>query len=234
MSALAAQQRDFARAVLDGEAGRDAGVAIYSASIAANFAAALGATYPVVARLVGEAFFAEVVRRYVSQSPSRSGDLADLGGDFAQFLAGYPHARSLPYLAEVARLEWACHECERAPEPAPFDFTRLANVAPDAYGELRFVLHPAVRLLHSPMPIAAIHAANASDRDGTPDRSEGADFVLVRRADARAVVESLPESEWRFLEVLGRGAPLRAAGDFAPEMLARYVAVQVLAGFTAP
>ena len=234
MTALAAQQRDFARAVLDGEAGHDAGVAIYSASVAANFGAALGATYPVVARLVGEAFFAEAARRYVSQSPSRSGDLADLGGDFAQFLAAYPHARSLPYLAEVARLEWACHECERAPEPAAFDFTRLANVAPEVYGEVRFALHPAVRLLHSSLPIAAIHEANAPGRDGTPDRSEGADFVLVRRVHARAVVESLPEHEWRFLELLASGAPLRAAGDFAADTLARYVTSGVLAGFTAP
>jgi hypothetical protein len=234
MIALAALQRDFARSVLDAATDADEGVAIYRSSVAANFAAALAATYPVVARLVGATFFAEAARRYVASTPSRSGDLADLGAGFAQFLASYPHAASLAYLADVARLEWACHESERAPEPAPFDFTTLAGVPPEAHGEIRFVLHPAVRLLESPFPIAAIHGANAPDRDGTPDRTQGADFVLVRRVEARAVVESLPEGEWRFLESVARGETLRKARGFTSETLARYVATHVLAGFTAP
>ena len=234
MSALATLQRDFARSVLDAGTNADEGVAVYRSSVAANFAAALAATYPVVARLVGESFFAEAARRYVASAPSVSGDLADLGADYAQFLASYPHAGSLPYLADVARLEWACHECERASEPAPFDFTTLAGVPPETRGEIRFVLHPAVRLLHSPFPIAAIHGANAPGRDGVPDRTEGADFVLVRRVESRAVVESLPEGEWRFLQGVARGETLQQAAGFTSETLARYVATHVLAGFTAP
>ncbi|HSW81885.1 MAG TPA: DNA-binding domain-containing protein, partial [Usitatibacter sp.] len=120
MSTLATRQREFARSLLD-DAPADAGVAVYRASVAANFSAALAATYPVVRRLVGEAFFAEAARRFVLSHASASGDLTEYGAGFPAFLAAYPHASALEYLPDVARLEWACHECESSPDAAGFD-----------------------------------------------------------------------------------------------------------------
>jgi len=243
VTALATLQREIARAILDGDAPLDAGLAVYRASVFANFASALGVTYPVVRRLVGEAFFAEAARRFAISSPSASGDLGEYGAEFAHFLATYPPAAPLAYLADVARLEWACHECERAADVPPFDFGAFAQVAAAARGRIALTLHPAVRLLRSPHPIAAIHAANAAQRDGTPDRAEGPDFVLVRRVDGHALVAALPRHEWLFLVRLALGDPLEAAArvlpaniaeDFLAAAPARYVAERIVAGFAAP
>jgi hypothetical protein len=239
---LAARQRDFIRSLFAEAEPQAPGLAIYRASVAANFAAALAATYPVVRRLVGAHFFAEAARRFALAEPSRSGDLDEYGAGFADFLAGYPPAASLEYLADVARLEWACHECTRAPAAPAFDFAALSRVAPDRYDTLRLTLHPAVRLLESPHPIAAIHEANAPDRDGTPARTFGADHVVVRRGAEGAVVESVPVHEWRFLNRLSRGESLGAASDALPPQvaapfleaaLARYVARGIVCSFTA-
>jgi len=228
MSALAARQREFARRLLDGPLDGEAGLAVYRASVLSNFTTALAATYPVVLRLVGESFFAEAARRFATAHPSTSGDLNQYGDQFPAFLAAYPHAASLTYLPDVARLEWACHESERAPEVAPFDFEALARIEPDRYGELRFSLHPSVRLMESAHPVVAIREANAPGRDGTPSRAEGRDFVLVRRVDGGAVVSSLDEGEWRLLSRISGG---EAAFD---DSLPRYVSQGVIAGFTAP
>jgi hypothetical protein len=240
---LAAQQRDFMRSLFGDAEPAVPGLAVYRSSVAANLATTLEATYPVVRRLVGASFFAEAARRFALTEPSTSGDLADYGAGFASFLGAYAPAAPLEYVADVARLEWACHESARAPSAPAFDFESLAGVAPAGYEALRFTLHPAVRLVASAHPIAAIHEANAPERDGTPARTQGADHVVVRRGEEGIVVETVPAHEWRFLERLARGETLGEAGRALPAQfaepflataLARYVACAIVCGFTAP
>jgi hypothetical protein len=240
---LAARQREFIASLFAEGGSAPRGVAVYRASVAANLAAALEATYPVVRRLVGEHFFAEAARRFALAEPSTSGDLADYGAGLAAFLEGYAPAAPLAWLADVARLEWACHECARAPDAPAFDFAALSRVPDDRYPALRFTLHPSVRLVQSPHPIAAIHEANAADRDGTPARAAGPDHLVVRRGDEGPVVETVPAHEWLFLDGLARGESLGAASALLPPgvaatflegALARYVARGIVCGFAAP
>ncbi len=125
MPSLRDLQRHFAEAMLapDGTAPAfatpdpaDAAerIAIYRHAWTANCRHALRASYPVVLRLVGEPFFDAAADAFARALPSRSGDLNAWGDAFGDFLAGYPHAAGLPYLADVARLEWAVDEAQRA------------------------------------------------------------------------------------------------------------------------
>ena len=107
-------------------------IGIYRRTIATNYRNALGATYPVVRRLVGTPFFDAAVDAYVEAHPSRSGDLNEYGATFGEFLGGYEPASDLPYLPDVARLEWAIDEANRAADSlaSPDDVLReLAAVA---------------------------------------------------------------------------------------------------------
>ncbi len=79
---------------------------------------------------------------YASTYPSRSGDLNDFGGEFGDFLAGWPPAAQLPYLPDVARLEWAVERVFHAAEVPPLDLSRLAGVPQEELPGLRFALHP--------------------------------------------------------------------------------------------
>ena len=210
MSSLAALQRSFMDALFDDTAAASAGIAIYRRNVQANLHGALAATYPVVRRLVGEAFFREAARRYSRENASRSGDLHLYGDGFAAFLASYPHARTLPCLADVARLEWACHECLHAADAPAFDFAALERVDAQRRGDIRFLLHPAVRLVRSPHPLAAIREANLHDGDGEVTQ-EGPDHLVVARADGEARVERVAAREWDFLAALARGAAFAEA-----------------------
>lgn len=239
MSGLALQQREFMRALLDEAPPAPAGMEVYRRSVRANQAAALAATYAVVRRLVGDAFFAEAARRYAAMHASASGDLNEYGAGFTAFLSTYEHAAGLAYLADVAALEWACHECELAPEPDAFDFTALARVAPEAYAELRFALHPAVRLVSSAHPIASILAANAPDRDGTLSGAQSAELALVRRVNGEARVEACTGDAWRLLQGFARGETLAQASEgvseaMVPQALADWVRAGVVSAFAAP
>jgi hypothetical protein len=240
MSALATTQREFIDALYS-QSPCDPGVEVYRRNMLANLGGALAATFPVVERLVGEAFFREAARAFVLAHPSRSGDLNEYGESFADFLGGYPHARPLAYLPDVARLEWACHESYQAADAPAFDLASLGSVPAEAYPRIRFALHPAVRLVRSPHAIEAIWSANQAGRDGTPDRDAGPDAVVVIREDGTVRVKAVDDGEWRFLEALSKDATLEEASgalgeawaaSFLAEGLARLVRDGVIAGFS--
>jgi hypothetical protein len=237
--ALAQWQREFMDSLYAAGVGAPR-LEVYRRNVAENLHGALAATYPVVQRLVGRAFFREAARRFARASPSASGDLNGFGEEFALFLRGDAHAQSLPYLPDVARLEWACHESYRAPEAEPFDFAALACVVPELHGEIRFVTHPAVRLVESPYPIQALWEANQPDRDGSPERDVGPDRLLVHREDHLVRVRRLERAQWVFLTRIAAGATLACACEGLPEAdseillgaaLARHVKEGVFSGF---
>ena len=232
MSVLAGLQRDFMESLFATGAPRRAGLEVYRRNVLANLGAALAATYPVVRRLVGDAFFDEAARQFASRTPSTSGDLHEYGAGFGQFLGAYPHAQSLPYLPDVACLEWLCHESYHASDAQPFDFAALARVDPSRQGAIRFVLAPAARLMRSPHPVVAIWEANQPGRDGTPDAPQESEWVLVRREENAVRVACIAPCDWEFLARIGAGATLEEAGSSTA--LARYVAEGVIAGFAPP
>jgi hypothetical protein len=214
-AAIDASQASRAPAVRGGRMPPAERLAIYRRNLHANWRGALADTFPVVARLVGESFFAEAARRYALAHPSSSGDLHRFGAGFPDFAGAYPHARDLPYLRDVARLEWAWHESFHAGDAPPMDLAALARVPGDRHGDIRFTLHPAARLVDSEHPILAIWEANQPERDGTPGRFEGADTVIVHRPALDVQVGLLERVDWRFLRALELGDPLEAAAQRA-------------------
>jgi hypothetical protein len=193
-----------------GEAGRQR-IAAYRRSIMGNLVSALVATYPVLVRIVGLPFFREAARSYIQAWPSRSGDLNEYGDQMADFIATWPHGRELPYLPDVARLEWRVQQVYYA-AAADIDLCGLAACPADEYGNLCFTLTPAMSRLDSPWPLADIWRVNAADYDGDMgvDFSQGSK-VLVLRRDGLVHVESLSAAEAAFIDFLGRGAPLEHA-----------------------
>lgn len=209
---------------------------IYRRAIRAHCEAALRAAYPVVARLVGEGFFAEMARCHAAAFPPACGDLNRYGDSLPAFIASYPPAASLPWLGDVACLEWACHESAMAADVPGIDFAALAGIPDEGQPRLAFRLHPSVRRVRSAWPVLAIWDANQPGRDGTPGREEGADEILVWRGSDRVRAGPLAPPEAAFVDALIVGLALEEAADAAPgwdfaPMLARLAADGLLAEF---
>lgn len=188
-------------------------MAIYRNNVYAALGKALEAIYPVTLRLVGDEFFKFAARHYIDAHPSRSGDLNRFGADFAEFLGTFEHAASLPYLPDVARLEWCCHQAHSAADDTPLDLPNLAAVPPEDYGRLRFRLNNASRLLRSSWPIDAIWRVNQTDYTGdqSADLAAGGVSLLLQRHENRMVLMTLSEAEWQFLAALNGRQPLEVA-----------------------
>jgi Putative DNA-binding domain len=230
MQSLRDTQRRFVEAVFSPKASIDfvAGspafardrMAIYRRTIFANYHKALSASYPVVKRLTGAPFFHAAVEAFAHAQPSQSGDLNIYGESLGEFLATYPPAADLPYLADVARLEWAIDEAHRAGEASCAPESVLAALAvapPDRLPALRLRLEPSCRLVASPFPIFRIWKTNQPDYSGD-DRvmlDEGGDALLIRRGDNGISLERLAVGDHAWLAGLAAGATLGAAIEAA-------------------
>jgi len=193
-------------------------LAAYRRGIFGNLCNALVTSYPVLCRIVGLPFFREAARNYILAHPSPSGDLNDYGGHFAGFMADYPHARELPYLADVARLEWLVQATLHSAEACPADLSVLASAPPERYGDLLFELEPACARLDSPWPLADIWRVNQPDYadDMHVDFSQAC-RILLRRERGTVTVQTLAAAEAAFLDALRSHASLADAAALALE-----------------
>jgi len=136
-----------------------AGLRAYRANLQAVAARALSAAYPVLARLVGDEAMAALARDLLLHHPPTRGDLAWFGAELAPWIAKVPELAELPYLADVARLEWAAHCAHTASDPvdAPPDLQALASEDPQAL-RVHFVAGSA--LIASAWPVLPLWRAH--------------------------------------------------------------------------
>jgi hypothetical protein len=216
----------------------------YRSNVHATLCDALAVIYPVVARLVDVRFFRQTARQYLGAYPLASGDLRGFGGDFPQFLAGLRALQELPFVPDVARLEWALYEVQQAPEDHhQFDLHRFGRVADADWPRLRFQLHRATALVASLFPIQRIWEANQDDamprRD--IDLDDGGVQLLVARTSERDIgVRPLSVGEYTLLQALSVGRALEDAhrqvmlvdpGFDLARALALFIEQGVLTGF---
>jgi hypothetical protein len=232
MQMLRKFQQGFARAVFDTRAaGRFAPqvrahglsgprrIQVYRNNLFANLSEALAATYPVIHRLVGEAYFQQLATVYVRKFPSVSGDIHRYGDRFGEFLGQRPGAVDHPYLADVAALEWAYHQVFHSARVPGLDLETLSNIPQGDYPFLRFRLQPAARLLASPYPILRIWQVTQTDGRGdqSVSLSEGPVYLKVEREAFQVVLQPLKVGEYVLLQRLNMGETLTEAHAWATD-----------------
>jgi hypothetical protein len=225
----ASTQADFASALLDPEAACPAGLqawnnsgpekrfAVHRNNVVGSLIAALADTFPVVQALVGEDFFRAMTGVFVRRSPPRSRLLVHYGHGFAEFIEAFEPARSVPYLADIARLEMARVEAFHAADAAPLSPTAASVIlaSGERIGELRLVLHPSVRLVPSSHAIVSIWAAHQENGDlGTVDPSSG-ETALVLRPHLDVLVLGCEPGVAAFVQCLQCGRGLAQSAETA-------------------
>ena len=183
---------------------------IYRNNVAASLTDAMADSYPVVQQLVGDAFFRAMAGEFVGAFPPRSPVLAWYGASFPDFIAAFPPVAELPYLADVARLEWRRVESWHSADAVPVTECDLTNLLADEakLARSRFVLHPAARLLTSRYPVASLWAAHQSDTAevalGQIDMSTPETALLVR-PDLDVEIFRIESAAGKFIERLNAG-----------------------------
>ncbi len=186
--------------------------AVYRNNVAVGLIEALRGAFPVVERLVGPEFFAAMARAHAFQSSSVLTRVLAYGSDFPDFIAGFEPAGALPYLADVARLEWHWLEAYHAAEAAPLSIADLWGVSRDRVPALRLQLHPSARFLSFAHPARSIWRLHQEAGElGRVELEEAREHVLLVRP--RALVEAIDLSSGAvvFLDAIRADRPIGEA-----------------------
>ncbi|MBU1375761.1 MAG: DNA-binding domain-containing protein [Alphaproteobacteria bacterium] len=122
-----------------------AGLAVYRNTTAKGAADALAAQFPTVERVVGPAWLAAAAVAHAADHPPRTASLLTYGEAFGGWLTTFPPAADMPFLADLARLDWLWTGAHLAADAPPLEATALARLTPESFARYRLVLHPATR-----------------------------------------------------------------------------------------
>jgi hypothetical protein len=177
---------------------------------------ALSATFPTVQALVGDEFFRSMARMFVAGDLPLQPVLSEYGEGFPRFVEGYAPAGGLPYLADIARLDWALNVAFHSPAEPRLTSADLASIPVEQLPARSVSLAPGAAVLRSIYPIDRIWAAaqpRASNE--TVDLEAGSSRLLILRHPDDAGFVSLSEGEASFLEALAGGHTLEEAAGLA-------------------
>jgi hypothetical protein len=191
---------------------------VYRNNAATGLARVLALRVPVTEKIVGEEFFTVMAREFVLGSPPSSPVLLHYGEDFPDFVAAFPPAAGLPYLADIVRLENAQVRAYHARDVIPIDTQILARITPERVNGLVFVFHPAAAILTSFHPIVTIWAMNSGAAALAPVARWHAQNALITRPEFTVLTREITAGSARFLLALKHGATLGEAYEAALDM----------------
>ena len=173
--------------------------------------------HPTVRKLVGDDFFNYTATEFIKVSPPLTGNLHNYGEQFAVFLNEFDPSAKLPYLHDVARLDWAHHCAYHAADSVPVPLDRINAVPAESYADLMFVLSPSASILTSRHPVYSIwqFSQAETETDIAPTLDSGGEQVLVFRPALDIVTKRITMEEYVFISALDRGLTLSNAIDVA-------------------
>lgn len=199
------------------------GLNCYKSNAHAVAERALSAAYPVVTAILSTDSMAQLARALWHAHPPQRGDLAQWGDTLAAFVAQSTQLADLPWLADVARVEWALHQADGAAD-AVTDLTTLALLATEDPAHLALRLAPGLQVLtssHAVVPVLQAHrqptghaqaqAIEALGSNWCPAHPEHA--LVWRVGHQPAHLTALPDDEAAVLSALLAGQALLPALD---------------------
>ncbi len=188
-------------------------LAVYRNNVATSLVGAMRAQFPAVARLLGDELFAHTALAYVRAEPPRSVLLFEVGQGFGSFLDLEAALVRYPFVADVARLEYAMALAQHAVDATPINSSSLSGLTESELTRLGFAWHPAARLFESNFPAVSICRQNRDGDEPVPISDWQGEAALIARPAMAVIVRSLPPGGFAFLSAVRAGESLPVAAE---------------------
>lgn len=160
-------------------------LAAYRANVRGTHLQALDQAYPVLREVLGPRYWRQLLEQEVPAFASAAPDLNGYGDFMPSLLRNVqerrPALRDLPYLEELARLEWQVHLARLAADDPVFDWQAFGNLSADMQAGTTLVCSHALALLNLDYPVDQIWRSHQGI-DAGDDDGEEALFCCVHRA----------------------------------------------------
>jgi hypothetical protein len=181
---------------------------VYRNNVMVSLTEALNARYPVIRRLVGDAFFGAMARVFIEHHKPTSPVLQEWGKEFAIFLDRFSPLKEYPYLGDVARIEYARGVAFHAADAEPIAASTLTSANPET---LRMGLHPSVQVLKLRYAAVSIWTRNQPGFETHPIGHSGEIALVLRDRIFDVPVAAISPAEAEMIEALRMGRPLASA-----------------------
>ncbi len=209
---------------------------IYRNNFVIGTSEALAASYSKTFEMVGDEFFQAVARRFTLDNPPRQGNIINYGDGFAEFLQTLPQLESMPYIAELAKLEWQIDRVSRMPDNTKlFPFEELAKVPAEAFSGLVFELASHFVLFRSDFQVEHLFRMIANDNVEPGDLVGDCYLALVKQNDFSVALNPLSSEQYSFLTACKDKlslAQIDIEDDQIAPLLQHCVAQGLLVGFS--
>lgn len=172
---------------------------VYRGNLISSLTDVVTSTYELITALTGEDFASSMAREYILQNIPERANMNTYGGTYAEFIESFNPAQSLPYLPDIARLEWAMHLSYYGADEPDIDLTALSEE--DNFEILELVLKDHVHLLQSNYPLDQIrNACLDPNQAGTLSlEQEAPSHFLITRPKFVAELEPISKDVYDFL-----------------------------------
>jgi hypothetical protein len=188
---------------------------VYRNNVTVSLINALAAAFPATLRITGDDFFRAMARFYVRATPPTSPLLFDYGRDFPDFIERYEYAQSVPWLADVARIERAWLDAYHAADVQPLLPHDLAAIPSEQLPNAVLKPHSATRVIRSRFSAVTVFTASRSDGPARQIEVVEPEDALLTRPALDVEVRELPRGGAIFLSRLMTGESLGAAASAA-------------------
>jgi hypothetical protein len=183
-------------------------LAVYADGYFWRLLESLGADFRAVKTVLGDEDFQRLIADYLLENPSASPRINDLGGRLPGFLKTHASARRLPFLPDLAALEWAVLQALLTDRLPPLDPAALSAVSEDDWPRARLTLDATVTLLDLSWPVERLwRSARRGNKVRAPAKAVP-QFLLVWRHDDGSQVRVLPRLEFSALLKIAQGQSL--------------------------
>lgn len=171
-------------------------IQIYRNNFIISLSEILGVVYPCVKAVVGEECFSQLARHHVLTQPLEQGDVSHYGGRFDDTINSQPTViEAVPYLADLARLEWCIDRAAHAPAiDRPFPFQKLQHLTEANLPQLQLEVPEPTFCLDSDYPVASLWQMISNNQIETIDLGQPESAVIQRRPDRMQVLNTRPEA----------------------------------------
>lgn len=188
---------------------------VYRNNVFVSLMDSLADIFPVTQTLVGEDFFRVMAREYIIFNPPKTPVISDYGDNFADFVRHFEPAKTVPFLAGLAALEFNLLALTNAQECKTLEYAQVSEAFNNASDpeKLRLHLPPTTQILVSPFAIGSIYLAhkgtdNHSLADIKIDKSE---YLLLSKSHLYAELHIICHADAIFIKHLMQAKPLGEA-----------------------
>jgi hypothetical protein len=175
----------------------------------------LSQDFKTIKELLGERRFHGLIADYLESHPSTSPSVVDLGRELSGLLKTHPLLNELPYLADLALLEWTCLESFLSDRLPPISSEALGAISPELLERAILRIQPCVRLLQLDWPVQSLRESS-----GTTIERQSTSY-LIDRNGSQILVQAISPKEWELGVDLIHSHPLSSVVNKAsdPEFL---------------